>query len=123
MFDELRKYLTGLIKEISGVPVYFEIANDEASTPYIVYDVQENQSEIIHVHSYRLNIDCWDRSSVKNIISIIEKIDKEFMQFKDDAEKFVITIYHGPASGFVDDNDKNVKHFLRSYEITVYEKE
>ena len=120
MHEKLRKYLKGLLEKTTGLKAYFNIANNEAAYPYIVFDIKELTVQDINRHIIELTIDCWDRDTPKEIISAVDSLDKEFRRYKDNTKDFVIQIYNGSARQFIPDEDKDIKRLQRRYDVIIY---
>lgn len=121
MHERLRKYLKELLGRVTGLDVCFNTANDEVRFPYIVFDIKELVAEGINKHILELTIDAWDRAMApKNLIAVVDALDKEFRQYKDNTKDFVIQIYNGSARQFIPDEDKDIKRLQRRYDVIIY---
>lgn len=119
----VRKYITGKIKEVTGLQVAFFNANDQLGYPFIEFDLSELTSDYPGKHTMELTVDAWDRDEVKTVEEAIDKLDKAFDCFKDNTDDFVITFYHGGVGQFIPDDDKRIRRKQRTYSIILFDKE
>jgi len=123
MYDALRKAITAQISDCTGWTVFFQRADDDEQRPYISYDLKEINTGEIDRHVYDLTVEFWDMDNPKQIIEARSKLDKRFKNKKVNNEALVASIYHGALSQMVEEDDKRVRHAVRSYEVIAYSKE
>lgn len=119
MNNSLRSYLKKHIEEISGLPVYFFRANDEASYPYIVFYFKEYPSTDFVKRNYRMTIEIYASGPLKNALDISDAINSEFRHFYDRVEDFSIVINTETPMDLMDDSDKVVNRIIGSYDIRI----
>lgn len=122
MFDSVRKLVKTKIESTTGLPVYFVEAKEDVNYPYITFDLSEIYSDMIGKHRYTLTVDVWSKLDVKVCTNAVKKLDKEWKQAKEKVNEGVICIYHGSSAGFTEDEDRTIKHFVRTYDIMTFEK-
>lgn len=108
--NDLRSYLSSLIKSTTGLDCYYQRANDKAKMPYITFDVKMNNADDIDKHIGSIDIDYWDKGTPKNGFDCLDKLRKKFKLFKDSTDKFVIQINNDIETEQYDDEDKTVVH-------------
>lgn len=123
LYDDLRKWIKTEIETCTGMTAYFNRATDTADRPYVSFDLIEAQMSELHRHAYMVSVDFWDMDDPKAIIEACSKLDKRWMQKKENKDTFVVMIYHGSMKEFVEDDDKRIRHLTRSYDMTAYSKE
>lgn len=122
LYDELRKHIAEQIRETTGWPVYFNRADEKAERPYVSFDLMETLGEDYR-HNYSLQVDFWDTDDVKRIIDKKSRLDKAWKRYLANEETFVLSIYQGSLGQMVEDDDRRVRHYARSYEVAAYSKE
>lgn len=123
MFDVLRKYVKAQLDSVTKKQNFFLTAGSNAKYPYTTFELVELGTDEIDRHLFELTVDAWDKStSPKNVISMIDALDKHFKHHADSTEHFVIRIFHGSAKQFVDDEDKDIIRLQRRYDVIVITK-
>lgn len=123
LFDELRDYVKAEIEKASSLPAFFMKAPNRSQHPYITFELRETYSQLRNKLAYSLIIDGWDRGDPKKLITANANIRKSFKEHKAHLTKSVLTIYTAGSSEFVEDEDKDIRHLIATYDVFVYEKE
>lgn len=121
--ETLKKYIRELISDATALQVAFFHANDEMKCPYLVFDIKELTTDNSGKHNMELVIDAWDKDTNKEIEQAIDKLDKILDKYKDNAEQFIVCIYHGSSKQYVEDTDKKVWRLQRRYNMIIWVKE
>lgn len=120
--NELRKYIKKEIQIATRWNAKFNIACDINKIPYITFEYHILLTEDGGKYTIELTVDGWDKGLPYDVIAAIDKLDKAFKCHKGNTDEFLIQIYHGPGRGFIEDEDKEIQHLQRKYDVIVYEK-
>ena len=120
--NALRKYLKEEIEKATNWNAAFTLAIDINEIPYITFDYIELILEDDGKHIMELTVDAWDKKNPKNVIAVIDALDKVFKKHKVLTDEFMIQIFLGSPRQFIEDEDKDIKRLQRKYDLIVYER-
>lgn len=119
--NELRKYLETLLRDILKMPVSYRLAVNENMYPHSTFILSENYGADLNRDDRILTVDIWAKDP-KTVYDAAEVLQKEFRQYKDSTEEFVITIYRN-GGDHPDEDDKTLEHIIRTFDVRTYRKE
>lgn len=122
LYDELRRHIANQIRTVTEWPVYFHRADESTERPYISFDLTEMAPVDDYRHNYSLQVDFWDMDDVKRITEKKSKLDKAWKRYLASEEDLVVSIYQGSLGELVEDEDRRVRHYARSYDVAAYSK-
>lgn len=122
MINEVRKEIKKLIEKTTGMHTFFRRAPNQEPYPYATFTLTEWNTGDLDKHSYTLTVDAWDCNNPKRVISAIETLDRECRCFKLINDKLLLQIYNGSGKEFIDEEDKNIVHLKRTYDVIAYRK-
>lgn len=120
--NSLRKYLKTKIEKITDWTTSFMTAINVNNIPYITFDYAELMSDECGKHIMEITVDAWDKDTPRNVITVIDMLDKAFKNHKELTEDFMIQIFLGSNRQFIEDEDKAIKRLQRKYDLVVYER-
>ena len=112
MTNDLKKLIKSELNMDRVKEVYYQLADDEALYPHIVFDLHQINllADDNNRRDYRIVIDVWDKGTSTTVVDdIADAIDKRFNALNAPQDAILPTFYI-ESNYSVLDEDKNIKH-------------
>ena len=119
--NELRELITSALKNICE-NVYFEVADEEALYPHIVYYLRSVDLGELSREDYILEIHLWEMDA--EATNIEDKADNivEMFRAENMPQRNILPTFYVYDRKAVDDEDKKIRHRVISVQINMYER-
>lgn len=125
--NELRKLIKSELSRVSedfGVKeIYYQIADNEALYPHIVFSLDSANSEPMFLdrYNYRLIVDVYFKNQTQDIEGLCDLIQKEFI-WKNTPTADILPTFYFESRLLVIESNKYINHRQLRFNIQMYER-
>lgn len=117
--NDLKKLIQTKLKTLS-TNVYYEIADDTAMYPHIVFSFRTINLEDLSRQDYILDVDVWDKGrSTTAIDALCDNIEK-LLHSENLPQIYILPTFYLIDRKSILDEDKNIKHRLIRFQVQNY---
>lgn len=120
MINELRKLIQAHLKTITD-DVYYQIANDDALFPHIVFTIEGMTllTNDLNRKNYNLTIDVYTLNDVYGCEKMAEDVE-DMLLFLNDPEVTILPTFFLTSKRLVIDENKDIDHRQLEFEVQTY---
>lgn len=117
--NDLKELVQTKLKTIT-TNVFFEIADDEALYPHIVFSFKEIDLDDLSRQDYMLYVDIWTKGTDSTGIDDLADSVEDLLQAQNLPQTYVLPTFYKRDRKSIDDSDKSIRHRLVRFQIQNY---
>ncbi len=117
--NDLKELVQTKLKTIT-TNVFFEIANDDAMYPHIVFTFRTIDLDDLSRQDYILDVDIWTKGTNSTSIDDYADSVEDLLQAKNLPQKNVLPTFYKIDRKTLIDEDKSIRHRLVRFQIQNY---
>lgn len=119
--NDLKKLVQTQLKTVA-TNVYYEVADDKAVYPHLVFSFRRLDLNDLSRQDYILQVDVWDRSDKTQVVDDLADGVENLLQAKNLPQTDILPTFYLIDRKMVEDEDKMIRHRQIQFQVQNYER-
>lgn len=119
--NDLKKLVQTQLKTVA-TNVYYEVADDKAVYPHLVFSFRRLDLNDLSRQDYILQVDVWDRSNKTQVVDDLADGVENLLQAKNLPQTDILPTFYLIDRKMVEDEDKMIRHRQIQFQVQNYER-
>jgi len=119
--NDLKKLVQTQLKTVA-TNVYYEVADDKAVYPHLVFSFRRLDLNDLSRQDYILQVDVWDRSNKTQVVDDLADEVENLLQAQNLPQTDILPTFYLIDRKMVEDEDKMIRHRQIQFQVQNYER-
>lgn len=119
--NDLKKLVQTKLKTVA-TNVYYEVADDKAVYPHLVFSFRRLDLNDLSRQDYILQVDVWDRSNKTQVVDDLADEVENLLQAQNLPQTDILPTFYLIDRKMVEDEDKMIRHRQIQFQVQNYER-
>ena len=119
--NDLKKLVQTQLKTVA-TNVYYEVADDKAVYPHLVFSFRRLDLNDLSRQDYILQVDVWDRGDKTQVVDDLADGVENLLQAKNLPQTDILPTFYLIDRKMVEDEDKMIRHRQIQFQVQNYER-
>lgn len=119
--NDLKKLVQTQLKTVA-TNVYYEVADDKAVYPHLVFSFRRLDLNDLSRQDYILQVDVWDRSNKTQVVDDLADGVENLLQAQNLPQTDILPTFYLIDRKMVEDEDKMIRHRQIQFQVQNYER-
>lgn len=119
--NDLKKLVQTQLKTVA-TNVYYEVADDKAVYPHLVFSFRRLDLNDLSRQDYILQVDIWDRNNKTQVVDDLADEVENLLQAQNLPQTDILPTFYLIDRKMVEDEDKMIRHRQIQFQVQNYER-